>query len=312
VNIDEIRQERKKWLSWKNITPLQEALSTLPTHLEVSSISLDDEVSISFKSITQEDEDIIYKVAKRLKPWRKGPFRVSNTFIDSEWKSYIKYNLLKPYFNIENKIVADIGCNNGYYLFRMLEEKPKRLVGFDPSAIIYSQFQFINHFAKTDIIYELLGVEHIEYYEHRFDTIFCLGVLYHRADPIGMLKSIFKGLNNGGELILDTFMIDGDDEIVLTPKGRYSKIPNIYFIPTVNALKNWCYRAGFSEIEILDIKKTDLNEQRKTEWIDHQSLEDFLDPNDNNLTIEGYPAPKRVYIKALKEIKNKKSIKIAK
>ncbi|HQR74536.1 MAG TPA: DUF1698 domain-containing protein, partial [Sulfurovum sp.] len=26
----------------------------------------------------------------------------------------------------------------------------------------------------------------------------------------------------------------------------------------------------------------------------------FLDPNDDTKTVEGYPAPKRVYIKALK------------
>jgi tRNA (mo5U34)-methyltransferase len=94
-------------------------------------------------------------------------------------------------------------------------------------------------------------------------------------------------------------MIDGEDEIALTPKDRYSKIPNIYFIPTVPALKNWLHREGFSKIKILNIKKTDTTEQRKTEWIDSQSLENFLDKNDPNLTVEGYPAPKRVYIKAI-------------
>ncbi|HBY85223.1 MAG TPA: tRNA 5-methoxyuridine(34)/uridine 5-oxyacetic acid(34) synthase CmoB, partial [Colwellia sp.] len=36
-----------------------------------------------------------------------------------------------------------------------------------------------------------------------------------------------------------------------------------------------------------------LDEQRKTEWIDTESLQDFLDPNDSSKTIEGYPAPKR-------------------
>ena len=202
--------------------------------------------------------------------------------------------------DLEGKSVADVGCNNGYYLFRMLTHKPKKLIGFDPSAIYYSQFGFLNHFIKSDIVYELLGVEHVEFYEHKFDVLFCLGVLYHRSDPVSMLKSLYKGLNKNGELIFDTFMIDGEDEICLTPKDRYSKIPNIYFIPTVNALINWCKRAGFDEVEVLAIKKTDLSEQRKTPWINTQSLEDFLDPNDENKTIEGYPAPKRVYIKAIR------------
>ena len=183
----------------------------------------------------------------------------------------------------------------------MQREHPKKLVGFDPSAIAYTQFQFVNHFLKSDIVYELLGVEHVALYEHRFDLLFCLGVLYHRSDPVATLKSLYKGLNKGGELILDTFMIDGEDEICLTPMERYSKIPNIYFIPTVNALRNWCLRAGFERIEVLAIKKTELNEQRKTEWIDSQSLNDFLDPEEESKTVEGYPAPKRVYIKAFKK-----------
>ncbi|MCF6207635.1 MAG: tRNA 5-methoxyuridine(34)/uridine 5-oxyacetic acid(34) synthase CmoB [Sulfurovum sp.] len=299
MDLSALRQERKKWLTWKNIRPYQEAIARLPVYESVET-SLGDSVDIRIDGLSEADAKQIEETAKMMKPWRKGPFRINELFIDSEWQSQIKYNLLEPHFNLEGKIVGDIGCNNGYYLFRMLTHKPKKLIGFDPSAIYYSQFQFIDHFIRSGIVYEMLGVEHVEYYEHKFDVLFCLGVLYHRADPVGMLKSLYKGLNDEGELILDTFMIDGEDEVCLTPRERYSKIPNIYFIPTVNALKNWCHRAGFKHVEVLEIRKTDLNEQRKTAWIDTQSLEDFLDPEDPNRTVEGYPAPKRVYIKAYK------------
>jgi len=300
LDLNALREERQKWLSWKNILPLQEALASLP-EIRPSQVDLGDTVSLTFEEITSEQEQHIHEVARTLKPWRKGPFRISDTYIDSEWQSFIKYNLIAPHFDLTDRIVGDIGCSNGYYLFRMLAQKPKKLVGFDPSAIMYSQFRFIDHFLQSGIVYELLGVEHVEHYEHRFDTLFCLGVLYHRPDPIGTLKSLYKGLNPGGELILDTFMIEGEAEVCLTPRERYSKIPNIYFIPTVSALQNWCYRAGFETVEVLEIKKTDLNEQRKTAWIDHQSLEHFLDPEDETKTIEGYPAPCRVYIKASKK-----------
>jgi len=298
--LDSIRAERQKWLSWKNILPLQEAIANLPD-IVPSRVVLDDVVSLEFEGITAEQEQQLSDTAVLLKPWRKGPFRISETYIDSEWQSFIKYNLLEPYFDLEGKVVGDIGCSNAYYLFRMLGQNPKKLVGFDPSAIMYSQFQFINHFLKSDIVYELLGVEHVVQYEHQFDLLFCLGVLYHRSDPVGTLKSLYKGLLPGGELILDTFMIEGEEEVCLTPRDRYSKIPNIYFIPTVCALQNWCYRAGFETVEVLEVRKTDLNEQRKTAWIDHQSLEHFLDPEDDTKTIEGYPAPQRVYIKATKK-----------
>ncbi|SFV64728.1 tRNA (5-methoxyuridine) 34 synthase [hydrothermal vent metagenome] len=299
MDIDVLRQERRKWLTWKNIVPYQEAIQALPEYNDVK-VSLGNVIDIHITNLSSGEAQQIRETALLMKPWRKGPFRINELFIDSEWQSQIKYNLLEPHFNLEGKVVGDIGCNNGYYLFRMLSQKPEKLIGFDPSAIYYSQFQFLDHFIKSDIVYELLGVEHVEFYEHKFDTLFCLGVLYHRSDPVAMLKSLFKGLNKGGELILDTFMIDGEAEMCLTPRDRYSKIPNIYFVPTVNALKNWCLRAGFESVEVLEIMKTDLTEQRKTEWIDTQSLEDFLDPNDPEKTVEGYPAPKRVYIKAVK------------
>jgi len=302
LDIVALRQERQKWLTWKNILPRQEAVASLP-ELEVSNVELRDSITVSFDHITAEQAQLIEQIARVIEPWRKGPFTIGDLHIDSEWQSFVKYNLLEPYFDLKDKIVGDIGCNNGYYLFRMLTQSPKKLVGFDPSAIMYTQFQFIDHFVQSDIVYELLGVEHIEYYEHRFDVLFCLGVLYHRPDPVGMLKSLYKGLNPGGELILDTFMIDGEAEMCLTPRDRYSKIPNIYFIPTIPALKNWCHRAGFESVEILDTRITDSNEQRKTEWVNHQSLEDFLDPNDPSKTVEGYPAPKRVYLKAVKKPK---------
>jgi tRNA (mo5U34)-methyltransferase len=301
MDLNSLREERKKWLTWKNILPYQEAIKNLPQYENIE-VNLGDRVEVSIANLSDKDAQQIKETALLMKPWRKGPFQINDLFIDSEWQSQIKYNLLEPHFDLTDKIVGDIGCNNGYYLFRMLEQNPKKLIGFDPSAIYYSQFQFLNHFIDSDIVYELLGVEHVEFYEHKFDVLFCLGVLYHRSDPVMMLKSLFKGLNKGGELILDTFMIDGEEEICLTPKDRYSKIPNIYFVPTVPALINWCHRAGFEEIEVLETMVTESNEQRKTEWIDTQSLEDYLDPNDKTKTVEGYPAPRRVYIKAIKTI----------
>ncbi len=240
----------------------------------------------------------IYTLARALRPWRKGPFRLFDILIESEWNSAIKYNLLRPYLNLRNRCVADIGCNNGYYMFRMLAESPRKIVGFDPSPLFMTQFQFIDRFVDSGIVYELLGVEHAPWYEEKFDVIFCLGVLYHRSDPIATLKALKKSLNENGELFLDTFMIEGEEEVALCPQKTYSKIPNVYFIPTIPALRNWCERAGFGDVEILHITKTGTDEQRATDWILGESLEHFLDPQNPDLTVEGYPAPRRVYIKA--------------
>ena len=302
MNLEILQNKKQECRTWKNVEPwylqLQEACKIEKSDLE---IDYDDWFSVGKKEdLTNDEYEVIVETAKKLIPWRKGPFKIFGLEIDSEWQSNIKYNLIRPYFNLKDKIVADIGCNNGYYMFRMLEDKPKRLIGFDPSPLTLHQFEFINHFVKSDIVYEMLGVEHLEYYNHKFDFIFMLGVLYHRPDPVGTLKSLARGLNSKGEILIDTFMIDGEDEICLTPNKRYSKIPNIYFIPTIPALKNWLERAGFENIEVLATTVTTSEEQRKTEWSFDQSLEDFLDENDKTKTVEGYPAPKRVYVKATK------------
>ncbi|HEF7658024.1 TPA: tRNA 5-methoxyuridine(34)/uridine 5-oxyacetic acid(34) synthase CmoB [Campylobacter jejuni] len=275
--------------------PLYAKIQELKALNLACNFSLDDSVNLSTNS---QAKDEILAIAKELKPWRKGPFKIDDLFIDTEWQSFIKFNILKPFMNeISQKCVADIGCNNGYYMFKMLEFNPAKLIGFDPSIKYRLQFELINALAKTPIKYELLGVEDLPNYGLKFDVIFCLGVIYHRSDPIKMLKDLRAGLNKNGVVFLDTMYIEDEREIALVPNKTYSKIPNIYFVPSINALKNWCKRAGFKEFEVLATKKTDENEQRKTEWIDSFSLENFLDPKDKNLTIEGYEAPKRVYIR---------------
>ena len=294
MNLDAIRNLKLRELNNKTNAEIYEKIRSLEKC--DSAINFGDTVEIGTNLDEARRKDI-RDVALALRSWRKGPFRIDDTFIDAEWRSFIKFNILKPYLNLDGKIVGDIGCNNGYYLFKMLPFSPKKLVGFDPSLMTFMQFKFINHFVNSSITYELLGVEHLPFYEHKFDTLFCLGVIYHRSDPVKTLKELKCSLNSCGELFLDTMYIDMDGDFALTPKQTYSKISNIYFVPTISALINWCERAKFKDIEILATKETDMSEQRKTDWILGQSLENFLDPLDPKFTIEGYPAPRRVYLK---------------
>ncbi|PAF52345.1 tRNA 5-methoxyuridine(34)/uridine 5-oxyacetic acid(34) synthase CmoB [Helicobacter sp. 13S00477-4] len=264
----------------------------------------DQGIRVNFENLLDKEAlDLLEEIAIGLKPWRKGPFYLGDLFIDTEWRSYIKWELIAPFVQLEGKDVVDIGCNNGYYLFEMAKMNPKSLLGFDPSIFYKMQFDFINTFLKQNITYESLGVEDIRHYPKKFDVIFCLGVLYHRSDPIAGLKSLFAGLNEGGELILDTLIIDSKDEVALCPKKTYAKMSNVYFIPSISTLLGWGERVGFREMQILGQQETTIYEQRKTKWIDGLSLESFLDVEDMSKTIEGYPAPKRAYFK-FKRIKN--------
>lgn len=295
-DIEAIRAGQERALTFKNILPLRQHIDSLPDLSDIR-CAFDDWVSIQSPSITVEQSRQIRESAQALKPWRKGPFQLFDIAIDTEWRSNLKYNFIQEHLDIADKDVLDVGCNNGYYLFRMLEKNPKKLVGFDPSALYRCQFDFINHFVQSDICFEMLGIEHIPLYPDKFDVIVCLGVIYHRTDPIMALKSLAKGLKRDGEILVDCLIIEGDEPIALVPDGRYAKMPNAYFIPTIKALEHWIKRAGFEITEHIGTMATTTEEQRKTEWVEGESLDHFLDLDDPSKTIEGYPAPIRAYLK---------------
>ena len=298
MSLEAARAAKARELAGKTYAPLMREVEELAAKFKDREFELkfDDIVEINANLNPVESEETL-QTALNLRSWRKGPFKIDDIFIDSEWRSFVKFNLLAPHMDLADKVVGDIGCNNGYYLFRMLPKRPKKLIGFDPGVMSFLQFKFIDAFARSDIEYELLGVEHLPHYGVKFDALFCLGVLYHRSDPVRTLKELKGALNAGGELFLDTMYLDMQGDFALSPKNTYSKIPNIYFVPTISALLNWCERANFKDAQILATKPTDAHEQRKTEWILGQSLGDFLDPADSTRTVEGYPAPKRVYLK---------------
>ena len=303
-NLEPSRILRNRALEFKHILPLRkklESLNTIPKYeLKGVKIAFKDAITLEIPQLSTESFMLICDVAKALIPWRKGPFMINDLEIVSEWNSAIKYNLLEPHLNLENKLVGDIGCNNGYYMFRALQKNPKHIIGFDPMPLCFLQYQFLQFFLQEErLSFELLGIEELESFQNVFDVLLCLGVLYHRKSPLEAIKRIYNGLKKGGEAIFDSLIIDGDSPITLCPKDRYAKMPNVYFIPTLCAFESWLERCGFKEIVHIATLKTAFEEQHKTEWSSGESLEDFLDSSGER-TIEGYPAPKRAYLKARK------------
>ena len=128
-----------------------------------------------------------------------------------------------------------------------------------------------------------------------------MGVLYHRTSPIDHLQTLWHSLRPGGRLILETLVVEQPTETVLVPEGRYAKMRNVWFIPSVAMLRRWLQRTGFRDVEELDVTATTGEEQRRTDWMTFESLSDFLDPNDSTRTIEGYPGPVRALLSARRE-----------
>ena len=126
-----------------------------------------------------------------------------------------------------------------------------------------------------------------------FDTVFSMGILYHRRQPINHLRELHSLLKPGGELVLETLIVDEAEGGILSPSGRYAMMRNVWSIMTTKKILSLLDETGFKQAQCVDENATSLEEQRRTPWMQFHSLAEFLDPLDRSKTIEGYPAPKR-------------------
>lgn len=269
-----------------------ETLDQLPK-ITPSNIDLNTS-AIKFESSEKIDQNL-EALLRNLQPWRKGPYNFFGINIDTEWRSDWKWDRIAPHIQpLKYRRVLDVGCGNGYHCLRMLGAGAERVVGIDPGMLSVMQFQAMKHFLGNQPIDVLpLGIEQLPPQSKAFDTVFSMGVLYHRRSPIDHLYELAGCLKSGGELVLETLIIEGEDGQILLPEDRYAQMRNVWFLPSCPTLETWLKRCGFKNIKLVDVTQTTVEEQRSTDWMQHYSLPEFLDPDDHNKTCEGLPAPKR-------------------
>ncbi len=235
-----------------------------------------------------------------LHPWRKGPFQVGETYVDAEWRSDYKWQRLnKALPDLSNRTILDVGCGNGYYMLRMAEHQPRLVMGVEPGLLQNVQFWAIEKFAQSGAAVLPLKVQDLPPAMRCFDVVFSMGILYHRKSPIAHLEQLKGLLGTNGTLILETLVVDGDEQSCLVPSGRYAQMRNVWFLPSVAMLSVWLTKVGFKQVDVVDVSLTTTKEQRSTPWMKFHSLADFLTP-DEQQTIEGYSPPKRVIISCRK------------
>ncbi|WP_223655527.1 tRNA 5-methoxyuridine(34)/uridine 5-oxyacetic acid(34) synthase CmoB [Halopseudomonas nanhaiensis] len=234
-----------------------------------------------------------------LHPWRKGPFELFGVHIDTEWRSDWKWQRVAPHLDLRGRRVLDVGCGNGYYMWRMWAAGASLVIGVDPNLLFLTQFEAVRTYLPDAPVWQLpFTLEDLPEPTEGFDTVFSMGVLYHRRSPIDHLLQLRACLRPGGELVMETLVIEGDETACLVPEDRYAQMRNVWFLPSVKMLELFLRRAGFSEVRCVDLSRTSTDEQRSTEWMRFQSLPDFLDPADPTRTCEGYPAPLRATLVA--------------
>jgi len=279
--------DEKKWR-----TAVEQLPKTTPEHIELKECV----------NITGQFNAQIEPLLRTLCPWRKGPYSIHGIHINTEWRSDWKWDRIAPHLSsLKNRTVLDVGCGNGYHLWRMVGAGAKQAIGIDPAPLFNFQFFAIQHFIQNPTAWVLpLGIENLPVIPEVFDTVFSMGVLYHRKSPIEHIEQLARFLRPNGELILETLVINTPENECLSPAGRYAKMRNVWFIPSIPTLTYWLERCGFYEIQTIDLTTTTTQEQRSTDWMTFDSLETFLDPKNPQKTIEGYPAPLRATLRATK------------
>ena len=266
------------------------------SHLQPSVVDLNsDTIQIGVKEDLDISEETLQRALMTMSPWRKGPFSFFGVFVDTEWRSDWKWQRVSPHVSsLKGRKVLDVGCGSGYHCWRMIGEGAEFVLGVDPSQLFWQQFRLIRSWIPQFSAYYLpLPLERFPKHTQAFDTVFSMGVLYHRKSPFDHLDELRGCLRKGGELILETLVVEGDRNTIFIPSNRYASMNNVWFLPSIEALKFWLQKAGFVNIRCVDINRTSVEEQRATKWMTYQSLADFLDPIDVSKTKEGHPAPTR-------------------
>ena len=246
-----------------------------------------------------EDSAQLEQVLMALHPWRKGPLCLGGVEIDTEWHSDWKWERLAPHVDLRETTVLDIGCGNGYFGWRMLGAGARCVVGVDPTLVFVMQWLAQAHFTPGLHNYVLpLGDADLPATLTGFDAVFSMGVLYHQRDSAAHLRRLAGWLRPGGQLVLETLVLDDPGTGCLVPEGRYARMRNVWHIPATGLLVNELSAGPFEDIRLVDVTPTTTSEQRSTPWMRFESLEQCLDPDDPARTVEGHPGPVRAVVVA--------------
>ena len=301
-------EKLKKLTEDKLINPISgdfprwyDAYENLPEISNIEFCENSDAIKCIAKNLEKSVLSQVNESYKQLIPWRKGPFNMFSTYIDSEWQSFMKWQRIEKHLpDMRYKTILDVGSGNGFYMFNMLKHNPKLVMGIDPGILQIIQFWSIEKYINSG--FAVLPIVMNDFPEEvtTFDMVFSMGVLYHRKSPIQHLRQLHNTLKTGGELILETLAVDGNESTCLIPTDRYAQMRNVWFLPSVSMLEIMLQRTGFTNIKCVDVSTTTITEQRTTEWMKFHSLEQFLN-KDKTQTIEGYPPPTRATLIATKK-----------
>ena len=116
----------------------------------------------------------------------KGPFEIFRNLyrLGMEKRPQVGKEVVPVLDSLQGKRVADIGCNNGYYMFRMAAHHPELVIGFDPTVRALVCLSFLATICTDPPLCNLnCWVSNTFTFSPLFLTLFFVwGILYHHSD----------------------------------------------------------------------------------------------------------------------------------
>ena len=126
----------------------RDVIANLPT-LALSGCRLDQPCVTAGRATDCDDtqRERIAALLQQLHPWRKGPYEICGLHIDTEWRSDWKWERIRTAIQpLQDRLVLDVGCGNGYHGWRMLGAGARQVIGIDPTQLFVLQFAAMRHF----------------------------------------------------------------------------------------------------------------------------------------------------------------------
>ncbi len=121
------------------------------------------------------------------------------------------------------KSVLDIGTFDGFYAYLAEARGASRVVAIDNEQYVHwvrdrwhvelqggEGFRAIHRLRDSDVDYRKIDAFEMSSLEETFDFIFCFGLLHRVENPLGLLRLLHGRLADGGQILLETYGIEGD------------------------------------------------------------------------------------------------------
>ena len=273
---------------------IRKSISSLVNQMNHSGTDVDlraDAISATLPSEVNYEK--LKEICRALISWRTGPYQLGEFALDTEWRSHMKWERISSMIPQRTGMrIADVGCSNGYFLYKLATLNPEIAIGFDPVERCWLQFALLQSMLRVpNLAFLPMGILALDVFPSFFDCILCMGVIYHQRDQALAVKKLYDATRPGGYVILESLVVPTDEPLRITPPDRYAKMRNAWTMPSAALLKALFVNAGFQDVRVESFGPLTTFEQRRTALAPFESLGDFLDPNDPSRTVEGHPAP---------------------